>query len=1245
MTIPKAFFYFPVTIGMAIFSLSSCKNTWSSVPPMPPPIAYKLPVTQPLTYRGAKKINWDSLKSKKVHPPVEKFDINKLPVENYDSVGFKPYQPVEEKSLDFSVLAQKYLDIDKLPSKPILFKTYILPPPKVIKAGMPRLKTANDQHLFDFGAPEGLQGDIVTCLFKDRDGFLWVSTNLGIYRFDGENLLVYIPGPFSVYVVNMLQDNAGRIWMTLLDNTIQILDPASGLLKKAGKSLGVNGSNAVRIVKDKKQRIWMTTSYGGIDIIDPKTSRVQSLDNTHGLADTTAYALAVDKDQNIWISTKNGGLNMVDLRNKKISYLNSSNGLKSNVQGALFCDKDDRIWMGQIGGTISVLDLPKKTIQIIDAAEFPKTAVFGISQDNKGRIWVRKNNDGLAIVDPQQGLIKQIRERNGLAFNFVTSIVHDNQEQNWIGTVSGFNMIGDDRTILRSIGQGPTTTLTEDRLGIIWRGTNTGAIIIDRKNNTSRHLNAGHGIGNDTIETIREIDGKLLICTNSGLDIIDSSRKTVTHLNTKNGLNGNLVNAVTIDNKGRIWIGETADGIDIYDPKSHLVKHFGKDNGLGGKNVDDITKDGQGRVWVALHRGGIAEIDPETFTIQFLNGNPAINDVVGKSLLVDDRGNIWVGTDKGAFVANLKNKTLTSISTPQGLISENITDLLQHDNHVYASTNKGVSVITLPEGGIAANKHLKIESYGAAYRIVKKNTGFFLTDMVAKDGFYWWGDEGITELKLTKQDTLRLTAFITGMNIMSEPTHFIDQQRFETNRSDTLWGAGDVHYLKGQKPENTGYETPRGVQWSAISGPHQMPVDLHLAYDQNFLQFQYGSLDLSRNESASYKYVLIGADKQWSETTTDPYSKNYFNLKAGRYTFEVSRLNRNGLWSKPAQLSFTITPPWWLTWWAWILYALLLFGTIYLFAYYRSLQLIKEKRVLEYEVHRRTEQVMSQKEEIEAQRDDLEQAVKELKLMQSQLVQSEKLASLGELTAGIAHEIQNPLNFVNNFAEVSIELVNELKEEHDKEAREPELENEILTNLEQNLQKINLHGKRADGIVKNMLQHSRNNSSERYLTDINALADEYMRLSYHGLRAKDKNFNSAMTTHFDSSLPKINIVPQDIGRVLLNLYNNAFYAVTHKKKTAGPDYKPEISVTTYSKNNQVVITVRDNGNGIPENIKDKIMQPFFTTKPTGEGTGLGLSLSYDMVVKGHGGIINIESVEGEFTEFTVQLPVLNNDIV
>ena len=270
---------------------------------------------------------------------------------------------------------------------------------------------------------------------------------------------------------------------------------------------------------------------------------------------------------------------------------------------------------------------------------------------------------------------------------------------------------------------------------------------------------------------------------------------------------------------------------------------------------------------------------------------------------------------------------------------------------------------------------------------------------------------------------------------------------------------------------------------------------------------------------------------------------------------------------------------------------------------------------------------------------ELKKSLEELKATQTQLIQSEKMASLGELTAGIAHEIQNPLNFVNNFSEVSTELVDEMNIEIDRgNTEDAKL---IAQDLKQNLEKINHHGKRAGEIVKGMLQHSRASSGVKEPTDINSLADEYLRLAYHGLRAKDKSFNAAMKTDFDESIGNINVIPQDIGRVILNLITNAFYVVDEKKKQNPEGYEPTVTVSTRKTGDKVEIKVKDNGNGIPQKVMDKIFQPFFTTKPTGQGTGLGLSLSYD-IVKAHGGELKVETKEGEGTEFSVVLSNLKN---
>ena len=301
----------------------------------------------------------------------------------------------------------------------------------------------------------------------------------------------------------------------------------------------------------------------------------------------------------------------------------------------------------------------------------------------------------------------------------------------------------------------------------------------------------------------------------------------------------------------------------------------------------------------------------------------------------------------------------------------------------------------------------------------------------------------------------------------------------------------------------------------------------------------------------------------------------------------------------------------------------------------------KAKRLIEAQNVELERLVMERTAALTQQADELRSTLAELKATQAQLVQSEKMASLGELTAGIAHEIQNPLNFVNNFADVSVEMLGELREEQARPQRDPGLEADLLNDINQNLQKIHYHGQRAASIVKGMLEHSRASTGERQPTDINHLTEEYLRLAYQGLRAKDKTFNATLTTDFAPALPPVEAVGADLGRVLLNLFSNAFYAVRQyqRQRPNETTYAPTVTVSTRQVEDMVEIRIRDNGLGIPEAVRNKIFQPFFTTKPAGEGTGLGLSLSYDIVTKGHGGTLTVESQEGQGAEFIIILPI------
>jgi signal transduction histidine kinase len=398
--------------------------------------------------------------------------------------------------------------------------------------------------------------------------------------------------------------------------------------------------------------------------------------------------------------------------------------------------------------------------------------------------------------------------------------------------------------------------------------------------------------------------------------------------------------------------------------------------------------------------------------------------------------------------------------------------------------------------------------------------------------------------------------------------------------------------------------------------------EIRLHHDQNVFTISATSVDFRNAADIRIYYKLENYDADWR--ITQPEDKiTYFKVPPGDYLLRIKTPNSvNNDWVEKS-IKVVILPPWWATWWAYCIYAILLVALGVFVHRYQKASVI------------RAEREKARVKEL-AQAKEIEKAYHELKTTQTQLIQSEKMASLGELTAGIAHEIQNPLNFVNNFSEVNTELINELEQEAEKGNIE-EIKT-IAKDIKSNEEKISQHGKRADSIVKGMLQHSRTSSGLKELTDINTLFDEYLRLAYHGLRAKDKSFNTKLETSFDNSIGNINIVPQEMGRVLLNLINNAFYAVDEKQKSAASSYEPTVAVSTAKENGKVQMRIADNGNGIPQKILDKIFQPFFTTKPTGQGTGLGLSLAYD-IVRAHGGEIKVETREGGGSEFIVELPI------
>ncbi|HEV8507076.1 MAG TPA: ATP-binding protein, partial [Chitinophagaceae bacterium] len=654
------------------------------------------------------------------------------------------------------------------------------------------------------------------------------------------------------------------------------------------------------------------------------------------------------------------------------------------------------------------------------------------------------------------------------------------------------------------------------------------------------------------------------------------------------------------DSRQNEWLCTTA-GLYNKKPGSEQFKLYDLSNveasDEGSNHVTGVFESKKYGLWV-ITNNGLFLYDYNTDKIGRHGYDKKWGDIFAtqdiNSFYEDPKGIAWIGTWQGGLSRyDLKTKRIKTYTSDNGLPSMSVQSILadQKNNSLWLSTFDGLSRFDL-----------KTEQF-SNFSIADGIQGQLFADgscLKTSGGlFAFGGANGVTIFNPDEvnKNSIPPRVFLTDLKLFNKSI------------------------VPGDK--------------SILEKPIDETDEISLSYNQNNLSIEFIAIHYSNSSKNKYSYKLENYDNEWRDVGNQ-HVVFYPKLSPGEYTFRVKASNDKGVWNeKGAMLKIIINPPWWKTTWAYILYAIIIVIAGF------SMDRYVRRRLVQRERERSRARELEQAKEIEKAYYKLEQTHETLKATQSQLIYSEKMASLGELTAGIAHEIQNPLNFVNNFSEVNKELIEELTEERHKPqgARDEKIEDEILNNIKENEEKINHHGKRADAIVKGMLQHSRTSSGQKEPTDINALADEYLRLAYHGLRAKEKSFNAKIEANFDSNVGKINIIPQDIGRVILNLINNAFYAVSERQRLDDASYVPTVTVTTIKDNGKIEIKVRDNGNGIPNGIVDKIFQPFFTTKPTGEGTGLGLSLAYD-IIKAHGGEIKVDTKEGEGSEFVIQLPAV-----
>jgi len=1162
--------------------------------------------------------------------------------------------------------------------------------PSPTPAGPMTMKPEAITDIQSLSVSQGLKAPSVNSLLEDRRGNLWIANGDYLSRYDGQHFFHYGPG---FQTGSMMEDRNGDLWLGGF-NGISCFD---GIHRTQYYTNQEDSAFIVRtMVEDQGGRLWFGTNNGVFCYVpSASSSPVQFVKFTtrEGLIDDAVYAIFEDHLGGLWFGTDNG-----------LSYLHGRRFTNYPVKGSLsnndisirsiIEDTQGVLWLGtNQNGLIRFDPSANEEEGSFAKINIELDRIFGLKEDHHGNIWVANYFGGLyCLFRDSTGIGKsyaRYTQNEGLNGSYFRAMIKDSHGNIWIGGQNGGVSRINIRNPVRYYNQEnglkgkDIDCIFEDSRGLIWFGVVLGAIKYDATNggNFTKYSTA-EGLrvtavtslmedlqGNLWMGSWRGNSGNIAIRFNLSKEQLQTNRSTpgkesFTYFKNENGLNNQSILAMLQDSRGNLWFGD-GENVAYYEPDyfgdgpGRFFHYPLKDASYIG--MSDFQEDRNGNIWIATGGNGVCKLDlnlskykidsavaipPEvsktiddqqwiqgqTFTYYTTKDGLVNNQVM--DILQDSRGMLWFATSDGLSRFNPVNTYFNNFDFEDGLISDNLRAMAEDQQHrIWVLSQSGINVLVPKQNNTSTDQSLG----GKDYRIFtfSEPDGFYTYDggfkslTVTSQNQLWWATgNGVASLDLNNFD---LPSDIPKINLNSIDIDqtYIDFTVFQDSASQK--SSPLMKQLTGS--------------FDSVAAFNNYPLNLRLPYQLNHLTFHYSAIDWASPHQLKYSYMMEGLDKTWSEPSSD-IKADYRNLIAGNYSFKVKAIGVASIWSEVLEYPFEIRPPWWQTWWSYAGYL-----TIFLLGVFR-VHLFQKNKTIRIEREKTQERELRQAKEIE-------KAYHELKATQAQLIQSEKMASLGELTAGIAHEIQNPLNFVNNFSEVSKELVEEVKAERlkVKGQRDEKLEEEILDDIDQNLQKIHHHGQRASGIVKGMLEHSRTSDGKKELTDINALADEYLRLAYHGLRAKDKNFNAEFKTDFDPDLPKINVVPQDIGRVLLNLINNAFYAVSEKAARhsdpehnegveseaaiAQESYKPEVVVSTHKGNDKIEISVRDNGEGIPEQVRDKIFQPFFTTKPTGSGTGLGLSLSYD-IVKAHGGTLEVSSTVDIGSIFSLQLPITEN---
>jgi signal transduction histidine kinase/ligand-binding sensor domain-containing protein len=1133
--------------------------------------------------------------------------------------------------------------------------------------------------------PNSLTSDILFWLSEDAHGHIWASSANGINRIDpetgsitrylyNERLTPFYGDPENVMSQYIPSGNHGILWLATGNGLVR-LDSETGEYRRFLIEPNGDGINPLNFIHDvmpdpnDPNVLWVGGPGTGIARFDMRTETFSSYRHDprdrHSLSEDRVLSLFLDRSGMMWAGTATEGINVfnpgaVNFNNVQNDPEDASSLAPGNVWG-IYEDSRGTLWVGTDvgvgGGYLTQFDaVTGKVTRHRHDPNNRNTLLPGINrafaEDAAGDFWLG-GSGGLNKMDRSTGRVTRFRrerteENRGRNNVFALKPIANNETQLWVGTIGGLDRFDTQTGVFTPVPLSPDSTapgpgvlcLWQGTAGSLWIGTGSGLFHLDPagevKLASSYDPQDTTSISDNWIQCIierKEEPGILWLGMGNGggLNRFDTRTETATHIMKKDGLGDNMVYGILEDGEGTLWMS-TNGGISNFDPDTRQFRNYGLDDGLMALEYNqNAYAKGPGGVLYFGSGEGFTAFEPKYLTTNAVPPQVVISDfkLFNKSVVP--------GPDS-PLIKPLSQQTEITVGYDQNEVTFDYVALHfgNPKKNRYAYQLQGFDKDWVEAGS----------QRSATYTNLSPGDYVFLVKAANADGIWnekgasvqltilppwyrtWWayilfagalaiavfGMDRLQRYRLSKKEQERAALREAELRAEAE-----NKRRADTEELSKI-GRAITSTLSVDEIIETVYANVNALMDAAIFGvgvynEEEDRLDFPATKEEGETLPPYS------NSLHEDHWLSIWCFKNRREIVIADFEKEYSRFLTS-YSAPIVGKSPNSVLYMPLIQQDRVV------------------GVI-------TTQSFAKNAYSEYHVNllRNLANYTAIALDNASAYRKLNATLNELQSTQQQLIHSEKMASLGELTAGIAHEIQNPLNFVNNFSEVSVDLIEELVAESAKlkEEKDPELEKEILDDVVENLKKIQHHGQRASSIVKGMLQHSRSGSDKKEPVDINALADEYLRLAYHGLRAKDKSFNADFKTDLDASLPKVELVAQDIGRVLLNLINNAFFAVSAKEKSLPggeqPVYKPEVSVHTRNMGKHVEIRVRDNADGIPDEVIDKIFQPFFTTKPTGEGTGLGLSLSYDIITKGHGGSIDVKTSRDSGTEFIITIPI------